>query len=444
MARYLQLYFTDLIGVFRSTSIVWERGDVSREKVLFDGSSVYGFESIEYSDLYLRPIPGTLSKLPWDESIGVVVSGVYKPSGERYSRDPRFIVEKTIEHIRSHGFDPRAGVEMEFFLFNEIDVYVDTGMQYLFIESIEAPWGRGTGIYLRKGYHVVEPVDRVAVIRRRIIDAIHRMGFNTVKNHHEVACCGQVEVTSSLYSLDRLGDYIQFFKLVARHVARENGFEAVFLPKPLIGDNGSGMHIHASLWRDGGNLFFDPSDEHGVSQIARYFIGGILEHGRSLSALVSPTVNSYKRLVPGYEAPVYLVWGLGNRSAAVRVPVLSRDEHGLWRIEYRPPDPTANPYLALAAIFLAGLDGIKKQIDPGDPVLEDVYKWGSLKRRQLGVKELPRSLEEALDELEVDNEYLKPVFTSDVIEKYIEVKRREAREVSSTPSPIEYLYYSIL
>ncbi len=444
MVRYLQLYFTDLLGVFRSTSIVWEGDDVSRECILFDGSSVYGFEPIEYSDLVVKPVPDTLTKLPWEDEVYAVISGVYKPSGERHSRDPRYIVEKTIHHIRGYGYECYAGVEMEFFLFNSVKAFVDTGIQYLEITSIEAPWSDGVGIALKKGYHVVEPVDCVASVRRKIIDIVHEIGFKCVKNHHEVASSGQVEVTSNRYSIDRLGDFIQFFKMVARKVARDHGFEAVFLPKPLWGDNGSGMHIHVSLWRDGENLFFDPSEEYGLTQLARYFIGGVLEHGRSLSAIVSPTVNSYKRLVPGFEAPVYLVWGLGNRSVAVRIPVLDHGSPDLWRIEYRPPDPTANPYLALAALFLAGLDGILKKIDPGDPVIEDVYKWGLKKRRELGVRELPRNLEEALDELESDHEYLKPVFTDDVLETYIELKRRESREVSSVPAPMDFLYYSIL
>jgi glutamine synthetase len=443
--RFVNLYFTDLMGVFRNTSVeIGEDREPWSVIALFDGSSVYGFLDISFSDLYLKPLRNTQVILPWDRSVYGYISQIYLPSWKRYNRDPRFIAEKTIDYLSKYGFRCVVGVEMEFFLFEKIRYVVEPGRQLLEIVSDESPWVVGAGIPLKKGYHVVEPIDRVAYVRREIIRALNEAGIHTVKNHHEVASSGQVEISSGALDPVSLGDFIQYFKLFARIVARMNGFKAVFLPKPIMGDNGSGMHIHVSLWRDDTNLFHDPSSEYGLSQMARYFIGGLIEHGRSLSAIVSPTINSYRRLIPGYEAPVYLVWGYGNRSAAVRVPVINGDKPDNYRIEYRPPDPTANPYLAVSAIILAGLDGVKKKIEPGDPIRRNVYKMSREERRRLGVKELPRNLEEALDELESDNEYLKPVFDNDVLEAYIGMKRREIRELAGIPSPSEYLYYSIL
>ena len=225
-------------------------------------------------------------------------------------------------------------------------------------------------------------------------------------------------------------------------VAYKHGMVVTFMPKPIAGDNGSGMHTHVSIWEGDKNLFYDPNDDYAeLSQFARYFIGGLIEHGRALSAIVSPTTNSYRRLVPGYEAPVYLAWSRANRSAAIRVPVYHKGARASKRIEYRPPDPTANPYLAVAAIIMAGLDGVRRKIDPGDPVDENIYHMTPERRRQLGIKSLPGSLEEALDELESDNEFLKPVFTREAIEKYIELKREEVMKERLQPSPIEFLMY---
>ncbi len=443
--RFVNLYFTDLMGVFRNTSVELREGhDPWSATALFDGSSVYGFLDISYSDLYLKPVRDTQVILPWDKGVYGYISQIYLPSWERYNRDPRLIAEKTIDYLGRHGFRGVMGVEIEFFLFEKIRYVVEPGRQLLEIVSSESPWVGEASIPLKRGYHLVEPIDRVARVRRAIITALNEAGIHTVKNHHEVASSGQVEVSSGALDPVSLADFIQYFKLFARVVARMNGFEAVFLPKPIMGDNGSGMHIHASLWRGDENTFYDPSDKYGLSQTARYFIGGLIEHGRSLSAIVSPTINSYRRLIPGYEAPIYLVWGYANRSAAIRIPLVGKDKPHHYRVEYRPPDPTANPYLAVSAIMLAGIDGVVKKIEPGDPIEKNVYKMSIEERKRLGVKELPRNLDEALDELEIDNEYLKPVFDNDVLEAYIEMKRREIRELTGIPAPSEYLYYNIL
>jgi len=242
----------------------------------------------------------------------------------------------------------------------------------------------------------------------------------------------------------RTADNYMTLKYVARKVAQEFGLLATFMPKPIFGDNGSGLHTHISIWKDDVNLFYDSGDEYAeLSQFARYFIGGLLDHGRSLSAIVSPTVNSYKRLVPGYEAPIFLAWSRGNRSSAVRVPVYRRGRPWEKRIEYRPPDPLANPYLAISAVILAGLDGVKKKIDPGDPVDKDIYHLTDSELREYNIRSLPRDLYEAVEELESDNEYLRPVFNRDILETYMEIKRREFLELNQYPTPVElHKYFS--
>ena len=437
---FLLLQFTDLAGVFRSTTIKWDGRGLDDVLALFDGSSVIGFTGIEYSDLVLRPIKETVKEIPWYNGVYRAISKVYLPSGIRLIYDPRFIAEKTLGYIKSLGYEPKMGVELEFFIFDNIEVLVRDNEQHLYISSIESPWERGYGIKTKAAYHVQEPLDTVAEIRREVVKTIEEFGYDCVKNHHEVATAGQVEVSSNTYDPVKLGDYIQTFKMIARKISRDYGMEAVFLPKPIPRDNGNGMHIHSSLWRDGKNLFHDENDEYGLSQLARYFIGGLIEHGRSLSAIVSPTVNSYRRLVPGYEAPVYLLWGIANRSTAIRIPAIKFKPNSM-RIEYRPPDSLANPYLASSAILLAGIDGIKKNIDPGDPYQGNVYEIPLKKIPK--EKRLPRNLSEALDELESDHEYLKPVFSKEVLERYIEIKRKEVKELAPNPAPIEYIYYSI-
>ncbi len=440
---FVEMHFTDLMGVLRATTLVVSKdlvGNPSRIRGFFDASSVFGFEPIENSDLMLKPVDGMLRRLPWYTDVYRCISGVYWSDGKRYVKDPRFVAEKTMEYLKSQGLEPSIGIEMEFFLFNSLKYGLDYMKQYLEIDSTEFIGAGGYGIPPKKGYHLTEPYDSIASTRREIIANVEKLGFKCSKMHHEVASFGQVEVTSGRLGVDSGGDFVQTFKYVARITAEKNGYTAVFLPKPIPGDNGSGMHVHVSLWNGDRNLFYD---EDGVlSQAARYFIGGLIEHGRSLSALVSPTVNSYKRLVPGYEAPIYLVWGYGNRSAAIRIPMV-KDEK-IFRIEYRPPDPSANPYLALSAIILAGLDGIKKKIEPGDPFEKNAYHLTEKERKTLGIKSLPRSLLEAIDELESDNEYLKPVFPRELLESYIELKRKEAIDASSMPAPSDYIFYGIL
>ncbi|MEM2339584.1 MAG: type I glutamate--ammonia ligase, partial [Nitrososphaerales archaeon] len=266
-------------------------------------------------------------------------------------------------------------------------------------------------------------------------------------HHHEVATAGQCEINIRYDDLVSTGDSVMTFKYVVKNVAHSIGKVATFMPKPLYGDNASGMHIHISLWRGKENVFYDSNDEYAeLSQIARYFGGGLMDHSRALAAIVAPTTNSYRRLVPGYEAPVYIAWSIGNRSASIRIPIYRKGDKFMneKRIEYRPPDPSTNPYLCFSAIVAAGIDGIKKKIDMGEPIDEDIYKLTPERRRQLGIKELPGSLREAIECLESDHEFLKPIFSDDVIEAYISLKKKEVMEVDTRPHPHEfYLYFDI-
>lgn len=436
MSVIIRLLFVDLAGVLRGMEkIVNEPNGVY---AFFDASSVFGFEEIENSDLMIKCIDETLFEVPWAEGLFACLSTIHYPDGSRYFKDPRLVAEKLAELLYNLRYEALMGAEIEFFLVRGVRADISMDKQMLAIDVPEAPWKNG-GIPLRQGYFIVEPIDEIAFLRKKIIEYSSKVGLKIVKSHHEVATAGQIEITSSAYGPIELGDFIVLFKNIARTVASQHGYKALFLPKPFPGDNGSGMHIHVSLWRDGRNIFYDPVNPYKLSQEARYFIGGILEHGRSLSAIVSPTVNSYRRLVPGYEAPTLLAWGLGNRSVAVRVPRISEEKS--LRIEYRPPDPLANPYLAVSAVILAGLDGIRKKIEPPPPLTSNAYKLTEQEIRELGISSLPRSLDEALDELEIDHDYLKPVFSREIIDSYIELKRREVRRQQPIPAPQEYVEY---
>ena len=442
---WIELQFTDLVGalhgVFVNSKDFYE--NLAQGFVKLDGSSIKGFADIEYSDLLLKPVVSTLARVPWHDRTARVFSVIYDPyTSRRFSKDPRYAAEKVEKLLSSKGLRALVGVEIEFFVFDSVEYHVSNYDQVLKISSREARDMYKTP--LKSSYYVVEPYDRFTEYRLILSKILKEYFKVSVKNHHhEVASAGQIEVNVEATNPLPMADKVQTVKYVAKNIALQQGRMAVFLPKPVMGDNGSGMHVHLSLWDNFHNLFCDENDDYAnLSQIARYFIGGLIEHGRSLSALVSPTVNSYRRLIPGYEAPIYLTWGKSNRSAAIRIPATLSAQSK--RIEYRPPDPLANPYLALPAIILAGLDGINKKIDPGDPVDVNVYKLDVNRRRELGIVELPRSLEEAIDELESDNGYLKPVFDSELLESYVEVKRKESRFLQGIPSPAEFTYYSII
>jgi len=399
--------------------------------------------------MVLLPEASTYAKIPWDQSTVRIFCNVMEAGGtERFSRDSRYIAERAEGELKKNGFDVSYwGPEPEFFVFDSVKF--DTQSAYkgqgYSIESREAAWNsQGTNypIRFKEGYYPAPPVDTLQEYRRVACSVMEdAFGIEIDAHHHEVATAGQVEIDMKYAPLLQMADNLVTYKYVAKNVGAQFGKLATFMPKPIFADNASGMHVHQSIWGGGKNKFYDPGDSYAeISQACRYYIGGLLEHGRALSAVVSPTTNSYKRLVPGYEAPVYLAWSRRNRSATVRIPVYHGGE-GAKRIEYRPPDPSCNPYLAFAAMAAAGLDGINKKRDPGDSVDQNIYHLSSQKRREYGIKELPGSLEEALNELESDSSFLEPIFSKDAIEMHLELKREEHKQNSIRPTPYEFQLY---
>ncbi len=439
----VQFHYVDLAGFMRSVDIPYDDYEKAVDSghsfpAALDGSSVYGFRSIEDSDLLLKPLKYSFSKIPWLPEYARVLATVYEPEGSRFSRDPRLAAERAVEVAAEQGYKVLVGAEVEFFIFESMKVSVDRpqgGMGYS-ISSIEYPGSEKMASMVKGSYHYPDPMDSTAKFRIEVDRAMRSLGYRIKTTHHEVAV-SQLETGLEASDPPRLGDAIVTLKWASRNIALRMGLVASFHPKPLYGDNGSGMHLHMSLWSEKGENMFAPIDGT-LPELARYFVGGILSHARSLAAIVAPTTNSYRRLVPGYEAPVYATWGFRNRSAMVRIPA-GRGSRA--RIEFRTPDPSSNPYLALAATIMAGLDGVKKKIDPGDPADYNVYKLSPSDLKRLNIEVLPRSLDEALDELESDNEYLRPAFTKEMLEAYIEVKREEAEKVRMMPHPYEIYYY---
>jgi glutamine synthetase len=451
--QWIDLQFTDLPGRLQHTTV--PISEVSEETLKagfgkLDGSSIKGFTSIYESDMVLQPVLETLALVPWHPNTVRMISKVFWGQGKgRFERDPRFIAEEAERYQQELGYTSFFGPELEFFIFDKVELDItlpQRGTGYK-IYSREAPWSNNGSYVIRykEGYFPAPPVDQLTNIRLEIAETmIKYFGFTIEALHHEVATAGQGEIDFRFSTLTDTADKVQTFKYVVKNVANKHGMIATFMPKPFFGDNGSGMHTHFSLWTKDGkkNLMYDSNDEYAeISQIGRYVIGGILSHARALSAIVSPTTNSYRRLVPGYEAPVYIAWSKGNRSAIIRVPVYYKGVEKAKRIEYRAPDPSCNPYLAFAAILMAALDGVNKKIDPGDPVDENIYHIPIERRKSLGIKELPRSLDEALDELESDSEFLKPVFNSSILQAYIDLKREEAKTIQLFPHPMEIYYY---
>jgi len=447
--RWINLFLTDLIGQLHQVTISSNQLSERTLKEGFgklDGSSVPGFKEIFESDLVVKIIPETFREDPFFEGTGDAFAAIFDMFGkERLEKDPRFIAEKTVSILNAEGYTPLVGAELEFYIFDDVRVSLSSTSSGYRIRADSGGFERRKNYSLppKGGYYAPPPFDDSFAVRKEIAEVLEEsFGIEVEAHHHEVGASGQGEINFESSSPPLLGDRVQLVKYVSKLVAKKHGKVITFMPKPIYGDNGSGMHIHVSLWDGGRNLFYDEGDEYArISQIARYFIGGLLEHGRALSAIVSPTVNSYKRLLPGYEAPIFLAWSRGNRSAAVRIPSYHKNSSGSKRVEYRPPDPSANPYLASSAVLLAGMDGIRRKIDPGDPVDENIYKLPAERVEQLGIAKLPSSLGEALDELEADHGFLLPAFSESAIEKYIEVKREELRRLSSFITPAEFYYY---
>ena len=456
--KFIDLHFTDVPGKLQHTTI---STNILSEKTFtegvpkLDGSSIRGFVEIHESDMVLKPDPSTFAIIPWmPEEIKTarMICDVYQGfSLERFSRDPRAVAQKAEQVLRDYGYDVSYwGAEVEFFVLDKVswDVLSPRRQSYE-VESKEAVWaaeGTGYPIRFKEGYFPVPPQDTLMEFRCKCSRILtENFGVQCDVHHHEVATGGQCEINIRYDSLTRTADNVMTLKYVTRNVALRYGKLVTFMPKPIFMDNASGMHVHVSLWKNGKNMFYDADEPYAeISQTARYFAGGLLEHGQSLAAIIAPTTSSYKRLVPGYEAPVYIAWSRGNRSACLRVPVYHRGPAAAKtkRLEFRPPDPSCNPYLCFAAMLAAGLDGIKRKIDPGDPIDENIYLLTPERRRQLGIKELPGSLKEAVECLKSDQEYLKPIFTQDLIDKIIELETKEYTEVSIRPHPYEfYLYF---
>ena len=456
-SSHLDLWFTDLTGALRHATM--EKTEVDNNFIesgaaKLDGSSIPGFTEIYESDLVLKPDWNTLARIPWLSSTARVITDVYRGGGDgRLGSDPRAVAQRGEALLSEMGYSGSFwGPEPEFFVFDDATYSVQDGRAHYNLSSFEAPWtdtGRRYTILPKAGYYPSTPKDTLMEYRNRVSEILSsQFGIRIEAHHHEVATAGQCEIDFRFGGLVETADRLQTVKYVVKNVASQFEKVATFMPKPIFGDNGSGMHTHQSLWKsaNGGtkpiNCFYDSRDEYAeLSQVGRYYVGGLLEHGRAISAVVSPTTNSYKRLVPGYEAPVYLAWSKRNRSAAVRVPGYYKGIEGAKRVEYRPPDPSCNPYLAFAAMLAAGLDGISKKIDPGDPVDENIYHLTPSRRREFGISELPGSLKEAVEELQSDSAFLKAMLGQQALEHYVELKIAEFKEESLRPTPSEFLRY---
>jgi glutamine synthetase len=456
--RYVDLQFADLTGRLQHVTIPIDSFDedaFTDGVPKLDGSSIRGFTEIHESDMVLFPDPSTYGLIPWfegDLKMARLICNVHWGyGGGQFDKDVRYVAQRAEEEARKMGYDATYwGPEVEFFVFSSVswDVLDSHQGQAYWIESPEAAWnsnGTNYPIRFKRGYFQPDPIDTLTAYRGEVANVLRDcFGIYTDAHHHEVATAGQCEIDIRFDTLTNMADSVVTYKYVARNVAQQHGLVATFMPKPIFGDNASGMHVHVSLWQNGVNLFYDENDDHAeLSQLARYFGGGLLDHSRSLAAIVAPTTNSYRRLVPGYEAPVYTAWSRRNRSACVRVPVYQRGPHtaSKKRIEFRPPDPSANPYLCFAAILAAGLDGIRRKIDMGDPVDENIYDLPPERRRELGIGELPGSLKEAVEALKSDHDYLKPIFSQDLIDSIIEIELQDAMEVYMRPHPYEFHLY---
>jgi glutamine synthetase len=448
--QHFSIPVSELTEIDDPTSSIWEEG------VGFDGSSIRGFQKIQESDMILIPDPTTAVVDPICEVPTLsIICDIYDPMTKKpYTRDPRYVAKKAEEYLKSSGIAEKSywGPEMEFFIFDDIRFDQTQNCGYYYIDSIEGEWNSGRdekpnlGYKLRykEGYFPVPPHDSMQDLRSEIVLTMIKAGIPIEVHHHEVATGGQAEIDMKFDTLVRMADKCLMYKYIVKNIAKKHGKVATFMPKPIFQDNASGMHTHISLWKGGKNIFFDKKGYALISQTAKYFIGGLIKHGASLMAFCAPTTNSYKRLVPGFEAPVYLIYSQRNRSAGIRIPVYTENPK-TKRIEFRPPDNSCNPYLAFSAILMAGIDGILNKVEPGEPVDKDAYELTEEERAK--IKTVPASLEEAINALEEDYEYLLQgnVFTKDVIEVWIEYKRKkEIEEVRIRPHPYEFhLYFDI-
>jgi glutamine synthetase len=453
--RIIDFKFIDLPGIWQHFSIPAGRLDEAlfEDGIGFDGSSIRGFAQIQESDMLVFPDPDTAFVDPLLEVPTLSLTGwVRDPlTLEPFSRDPRYIAQKAEKYLMATGIGEISywGPEAEFYIFNDIRFDQGANFGYYFIDSREGIWNSGKdekpnlGYRPRhkEGYFPVPPMDTFQDLRSRIMLTMSQVGIEGEVHHHEVATAGQAEIDMKFDSLVRMADKVLIFKYVVKNICRRAGLTASFMPKPLFQDNGSGMHVHQSLWKRGTNLFYDERGYAGLSQTARYYIGGLLHHAPALLAFAAPSTNSYRRLVPGFEAPVNLVYSQRNRSAAVRIPMYSKSPDAK-RIEFRCPDPSCNPYLTFAALLMAGLDGVQNKIDPGEAIDKNLYDLPP--EEKATVRATPASLAEALQALRRDHEFLLKgdVFTQDVIDAWIHYKtNHELDPVRLRPHPYEYFLY---
>ena len=454
--KFVDLRFTDSKGKEQHVSIPHHQvnEDFFEDGKMFDGSSIQGWKGIDASDMVMMPDASTAVLDPFTEAVTLNIRcDILEPDTmQGYSRDPRSVANRAEEYMRSTGIADTVliGPEPEFFVFDDVRFHTDMSGSFYKIDDKEAAWNSGTEYEegnmghrpgVKGGYFPTSPVDSSQDLRSAMCLVMEDMGLVVEAHHHEVATAGQNEIACRFNTMVKKADEVQIYKYVVHNVAHAYGKTATFMPKPLVGDNGTGMHVHQSLAKDGVNLF--SGDKYGgLSQDAIYYIGGIIKHAKALNAFTNASTNSYKRLVPGFEAPVMLAYSARNRSASIRIPIVPSPK--AMRIEVRFPDPTMNPYLGFTAMLMAGLDGIKNKIDPGEAMDKDLYDLPA--EEAASIPQVCASLEEALDSLEADREFLTVggVMDNDMIDAYIGLKREEIELLNSTTHPVEFdMYYSV-
>ena len=453
--KVVDIRFVDLPGTWQHFSVPLSsfEEDAFEEGLGFDGSSIRGFQAINESDMLLMPDPdsATIDPVLQIPTLYLVCNVVDPLTRESYSRDPRYIAQKAEAHLAATGIADISywGPEAEFYIFNSLRFDQNAFSGYYFVDSEEGVWNSGadSGSNLanrprfKEGYFPVPPTDKLQDLRSEIMLKLIEAGIDVEVQHHEVGTAGQAEIDMWFQTLTKMADQMMSYKYIIKNVCQQHGYVATFMPKPLFQDNGSGMHVHQSLWKDGGNVMYDENGYALISESARWYIGGLLKHAPAVLAFCAPTTNSYRRLVPGYEAPINLVYSKRNRSACVRIPVYSTSSKSK-RLEFRTPDPTANPYLAFAALLMAGLDGIQNKIEPPAPLDKDIYDLEPEEKARIA--NVPGSLTESLAALEADHDFLLKggVFTEDVIETWIDYKKtREVDQVALRPHPWEFYLY---
>jgi 3-(hydroxyamino)phenol mutase len=453
--KFVDLRFTDTKGKEQHVSVPAKAfgEDKFKDGHAFDGSSIAGWKGIEASDMLLMPDPDSARMDPfYDEPTLVITCDVLEPmTGKGYDRDPRSIAKRAEAYLKSSGLGDTAyfGPEPEFFIFDAVEWKVDMSGSYVKIFSEEAPWSTDAKFEggnlahrppVKGGYFPVPPVDSLQDMRSAMCLALEEQGVEVEVHHHEVAAAGQNEIGTKFSTLVKRADWLQILKYTVWNVARSYGKTATFMPKPIVGDNGSGMHVHQSIWKGGQNLFAGDGYA-GLSEFALYYIGGVIKHAKALNAITNPGTNSYKRLVPGFEAPINLAYSARNRSAACRIPFVSSPKGR--RVEVRFPDPTSNPYLCFTSLMMAGLDGVQNKIHPGDPLDKNLY---DLEPEEAAKIPHPcASLDEALEHLDKDREFLTRggVFSNDMIDAYVALKYEEVQRFRMTTHPVEFdMYFS--